>query len=87
MEITDPVGLMGDLSSAMDWKQIDTAPFNRDLELAVILQGRTWSLFPVALRTTVGSISKLISEFIFSTHAPPTGEIGYFTKHSATITT
>jgi hypothetical protein len=36
MQITDPVGLMGDLLPAMDWKQIDTAPFNRDLELAVI---------------------------------------------------
>jgi hypothetical protein len=27
---------MGDLSSIMDWKLIDTAPFGRDLELAVI---------------------------------------------------
>jgi len=27
---------MGDLSSIMDWKLIDTAPFDRDLELAVI---------------------------------------------------
>ena len=27
---------MGDLSSIMEWKPIDTAPFGRDLELAVI---------------------------------------------------
>jgi hypothetical protein len=27
---------MGDLSSIMDWKPIETAPFDRDLELAVI---------------------------------------------------
>jgi len=27
---------MGDLSSITDWKLIDTAPFDRDLELAVI---------------------------------------------------
>ena len=27
---------MGDLSSIMNWKTVDTAPFDRDLELAVI---------------------------------------------------
>jgi len=27
---------MGDLWSIMEWKPIDTAPFDRDLELAVI---------------------------------------------------
>jgi hypothetical protein len=36
MQITDPGSLSGDLSPIMDWKLIDTAPFNRDLELAVI---------------------------------------------------
>ena len=28
--------MLGDLSSIMEWKPIDTAPFDRDLELAVI---------------------------------------------------
>jgi hypothetical protein len=36
IQITDVGWLVGDLSSIMEWKLIDTAPFDRDLELAVI---------------------------------------------------
>ena len=64
----------------MEWKLIDTAPFDRDLELAMINPtGRTLSLFRVAvLRTTAGSMSKPTSEF--TTFAPRTGEIGCLAK-------
>jgi hypothetical protein len=52
----------------MEWKPIDTAPLDRDLELAVIDSKETRV---VAL---VGLTPKPANEFI--TYSPHTGEIG-----------
>ena len=41
--------------SIMEWKQIDTAPFDRDLELAVIAGKETWVVaFPCRRLTDDG---------------------------------
>ena len=54
----------------MEWKPIDTAPFERDLEVAVIDSGGTrFVAFPCRVSlTTAGSMSKPTSEF--TTYAP-----------------
>ena len=46
---------MRDLSPIMEWKPIDTAPFDRDLELAVIdSRGTHLVAFPCRRRTDNG---------------------------------
>jgi hypothetical protein len=55
--ITDVVDLLGNFLSIMEWKPIDTAPFDRDLELAVI-DGRTTRLIAFPCRRVTAGESR-----------------------------
>jgi hypothetical protein len=69
----------------MEWKPIDTAPFDRDLELAVIDDKGTHAVaFPCRRLTDSDWIDfETDNPVYFHYTRPRTGEIGCFTKHSA----
>jgi hypothetical protein len=58
----------------LEWNLIDTAPFDRDLELAVIDSEGPLSRFPVVVLKAGGLRSKLRNGFTYALH---TGGIGH----------
>jgi hypothetical protein len=74
--------LVGDYPSIMEWKLINTAPFDRDLELAVIdSKGSHPVVFPCRRLVDSGWIDvETTRKFTLIPYVPRTGEIGRLTN-------